>query len=98
MVESVSNQLGTRTLEERRAILTQQAAAFAGNDGKVANESPTSAIVTKGKPVSGIYHPILTVMTLGLWGIVWFSLSKFAGEKRYRLSVDEQGEVTTQKI
>ena len=90
--------LPVRSMEERRRILEQETRAFAGQDGRIAVESPTAAVVTKGKPVSHPLHPILTGFTLGLWGLVWLTLVKTQGERSWRLTVDEYGEVTTQRI
>ena len=98
MIEQVSTATRNKTLDEQRAILSEQAKASAGSKGRIANESPTSVVITKGEPVSGIIHPILTGFTLGVWGIVWFLLRKFGGEKRWRLSVDEYGVVTSTRI
>ena len=57
----------------------------------------TMAVVVSGKPVNHILHLILTIVTVGFWGIVWLILVIAGGEKREMITVDEYGNVLKQK-
>jgi hypothetical protein len=41
---------------------------------------------------------ILTLVTLGLWGIVWIAMAIIGGEKRSTVTVDEWGNVSVQRL
>jgi hypothetical protein len=64
----------------------------------VESQTDTYAIVVGGKPVNHILHLILTLLTLGVWVFVWIAMVIFGGETRYKISVDEYGNGTTQKL
>ncbi len=86
--------------ERRKELLAQSIANQLSAPGKWRVESQTDyyAIVVGGKPVNHILHLILTVLTLGFWVIVWIVMAFAGGEKRYKISVDEYGNGTNQKL
>ncbi len=83
--------------EERKAILAQQVQMAVGRGLRVDTQSETMVVVVSGKPVNHILHLILTLVTLGFWGIVWIILVVAGGEKRQMITVDDYGNVLTQK-
>lgn len=51
--------------------LTDAVAAYVRKGYRVESQTPTQAVVVYGKKVNHILHLILSVLTLGLWLIVW---------------------------
>ena len=47
----------------------------------------------RGKPVNHLLHLILTIVTVGLWGIVWIIVALTGGERRMQIAIDEYGNV-----
>ena len=87
----------TKSLDERKAILSQHVQQAVGRGMRVDTQSDTMAVVVSGKPVNHILHLILTIVTVGFWGIVWLILVIAGGEKREMITVDEYGNVLKQK-
>ena len=81
------------TLEERQEILSHAVAAHAAKGWTVLSQTPTQASLTKGKNTSHGVHIFLSIITLGVWLIVWLLLVLFAGKKTKLLTVDEHGNV-----
>jgi nitrate reductase alpha subunit len=82
-------------MEQRRDVLNQAVVLQAGiYKGRVAHQSDTEAVIITGKPVNHILHLILSVLTLGLWLVVWLIVGIRGGEKQLKLSVDEYGRVS----
>jgi hypothetical protein len=82
------------SLEQRSAILAERLTWDARNGWRVTSQTQTQAQLAKGKPTSHLLHLVLTIITLGLWAIVWILVAIFGGEKHTFLSVDEYGRVT----
>lgn len=51
-------------------------------------------MLAKGNRPNHVLHLILTILTVGIWGIVWILLAAFGGEERVLMTVDEYGTVT----
>ncbi len=49
----------------------------------------------RGEPVSHGVHVFFSIVTLGLWLIVYIPLLIFGGEKHLLISIDEKGVVTS---
>lgn len=86
--------------ECRKEMLAQGLANRLSRPGQWRVESQTDcyAIVVGGKPVNHILHLILSLVTFGIWIIVWLFMAAAGGETRYKISVDEYGNGTTQKL
>ena len=52
------------------------------------------AVMVEGERVNHLLHLILSIITVGLWLIVWFILATSGGQQRMMIYVDEQGEVS----
>jgi hypothetical protein len=59
---------------------------------RVESRSEFQAVFARGHRPNHILHLILTLVTLGLWAIVWIIVSIAGGEKRRTVSVDEYGQ------
>ena len=59
---------------------------------------PGEAIVSRPKRVSHVFHGVLTVLTGGLWGIVWIAIVLDRNEQRQYLGLDEHGRIVRRRI
>jgi hypothetical protein len=84
--------------EDRKAILDRTLADRGAAGWRIENRSDYQATIAQGKKVNHILHLILTILTAGLWAIVWIILAITGGVKRHILTVDEYGNVIDQKI
>lgn len=62
--------------------LEAQVAQHVGEGWRVESQSARQAVMVKGKRPNHLLHLILSVLTLGLWLIVWLVVALAAGEKR----------------
>ena len=81
------------TAEERTAALERYVLNAGRHGWRVQSQTATQAQLLKGKPTNHILHLILTLLTLGLWAIVWILMVIFGGEKQELVTVDEYGRV-----
>lgn len=65
---------------------------------RVESRTDYSAVLVKSKPVMHKVHLALTVLTLGLWGLVWLVLVLTRGETRDWMEINGQGFVTRTPI
>lgn len=77
----------------RRALRTAVEREVATGRATVALERPTAAILGYRRPVSHLGHAILTLLTGGLWLLVWVVMVLRREEDRLRLLSDEWGHV-----
>jgi len=87
-----------KSADERKAILDQRLANAGAQGWRIENRSDYQATIAKGKPVHHLLHLFLTVITAGLWAIVWIILAITGGVKRHLLTIDEYGNAVEQKI
>jgi hypothetical protein len=95
-----SSPLETVTQEERKSRLSLAVRQEVAAGGRVESQTEYTAIVRHGKPVNHILHLILTLVTAGLWAIVWVIVSIVAasGRKAISLTVDEYGQVLGEQM
>lgn len=84
--------------DQRQALLGQTVASQVATGMRVESQGPYNAILVKGKSVNHVLHLILTVLTAGVWVLVWIPLAIAGGEKRSQVTVDDFGNVTVQKL
>ncbi len=95
MTSDASNR---KSSEERKAALAQQVANLIAQGRRVESQSDYQAVLVQGQRVNHVLHLILTVVTFGLWGIVWLGLVVAGGEKREIVRVDEWGTPTVSRL
>jgi hypothetical protein len=61
--------------------------------GRVAYQSDEMAVVVTGLPVNHLLHLVLTLITGGVWALVWIFVSVTGGEHTSTFRVDDQGTV-----
>ena len=93
-----TSQSGRKDSEERRELLARTVATQVASGARVESQSDHQAVVVKGKPVNHVLHLILSIVTFGVWAIVWIALAIFGGEKRSMVTVDEYGNAAVQKV
>lgn len=81
------------TIEQRRLILASKVAAQVRKGWTVESQTDYQATLTKGHRPNHLLHLILTVLTLGLWAIVWIVVALTNRVKHKVITVDEFGHV-----
>lgn len=76
---------------ERRAILAERIQEQARKGYRIESQQDFQAIMVKGHRPNHILHLLLTVLTVGLWAIVWVNVAIWGGERRRMIVVDEYG-------
>jgi hypothetical protein len=65
---------------------------------RIESQGDFEAVLVKGNRPNHILHLILSLLTAGLWLIVWVLLAAFGGEERVLFTVDEYGNVHAQEL
>jgi hypothetical protein len=83
--------------KSRLATAVQQEVA---RGGRVESQSDYSAVIRFGKPVNHVLHLILTLISFGLWAVVWIAaaIASAANNKTVSLMADEYGQVLRQEL
>jgi hypothetical protein len=97
MVAPPTGASARKSAEERKELLAKQIQNAAATGARVETQSDFQAIVVRGKPVNHVLHGVLTLFTLGVWGIVWIILALTGGENGQMLLVDEWGNPSIQQ-
>lgn len=79
------------TDENRKALLANKVTYMVRSGWRVDSQGDYQATFSKGKRPNHILHLILTILTVGLWGIVWIILAITKHEKRKVITVDPYG-------
>jgi hypothetical protein len=82
------------TRADRSQTLDAEVQYYASRGWRLRSGTPTEAHLVRGEPVSHGLHLSFTLLTVGLWLIVYIPLMIFGGQKHKLISVDEQGKVT----
>lgn len=87
-----------KSSEDRKEALGRAVHSQVAQGGRVESQGDFQAIIVKGHRPNHVLHLILTLVSLGIWGIVWLALVVFGGEKRMSVSVDEWGNTNVQRL
>ena len=102
----------TRSTDDREANL-ERALRLRGEQGwRIESRSGFQATIAKGKRLNNTFNLILTLVTVGLWAIVWIPrrrrdggtarsviiVALTGGIKRMLVTIDEYGNVIQQKL
>lgn len=87
-----------RSFDERQETLARVVQAEIAQGARVESQTGQSAVLARGRRVNHVLHLLLSIVTVGLWFIVWIIVSLSGGEKRKMVSVDEYGNVSTQQL
>lgn len=83
---------------DRRAVIAAAVASGVSSGARVESQSDYQAVLVYGKRVNHILHLLLTIVTAGLWLLVWIPLAILGGEKRELVQVDDYGNLTKRKV
>lgn len=84
--------------ERRERLATEVSRLLAMGNRRIESYSDLSAVIVIGKPVNHLLHLVATVITFGVWSLVWLIISLTGGEKRELVRVNESGEIILQEI
>lgn len=82
----------------RKEMLDRAVADYAARGWHVETRSDHQATLAKGKRVSHLLHLILTFFTLGVWALVWITVTLTGGVKRRLIEIAPSGNVVETKI
>lgn len=83
------------THDERTARLEQAIREQARDGWWIESQSATQASLARGKDTSHVLHLILTILTVGIWLLVWIPVAALGGRRTKVLTVDPRGIVYT---
>lgn len=72
--------------DERKAWLAQQVDEHLGNGWQIESRTENLVSLRYGKPINHVLHLLLTLVTCGVWALVWIYLAIFQGEKHKTIS------------
>ena len=97
ITEMETTTVATKSPEQRKELLARAVANQVRQGGRVESQTDYQAVLVTGQKVNHVLHLILTLVTFGLWGIVWIILAFIGGEKRVVIDIDEYGNTNIQK-
>ena len=71
----------------RRNKLDAKVAEAVRHGWRVESRSETQAVIVRGSNPNHVLHLILTILTFGLWAVIWIVMSLSGGEEREVISV-----------
>jgi hypothetical protein len=86
------------TPEQRKAALAQAVAQSVAQGNRVESHADYQAIVVKGHRPNHVLHLILTIITLGLWLLVWIPVAVLQKEQRTIIRVDDYGNTLVERV
>jgi hypothetical protein len=86
-----------KSADERKSVLARTVANEVRNGWRIESQADYDAYLVKGQRTSHVLHLILTILTVGLWGIVWIVMVYLNRDQRETINVDEWGNVNIQK-
>lgn len=84
--------------EDRRQLLDDTVQKWAANGWRVEQRDGYQATLVKGKRVNHILHLLLTIITAGVWAIVWIALAIAGGQRHQVVSIDPSGKLVATKV
>ena len=89
---------GGLTVEQRKVTLDQRIHTEEEQGWRVESRTDTRATLARGKPLNTKLHLILTICTVGIWGIVCSALRTTGGETHRTLTDDEYGSIASSLV
>ena len=59
---------------------------------RVESQGPNAVVMVRGNPVNHLLHLVLTLLTGGLWVIVWIGVAMANQQSRVIVHTDEEGQ------
>lgn len=86
------------TARRRRALDLAVEDQVTTNGATVVFSGPNGVVLGYGRQAAHLFHAAMTVVTAGLWAVVWIAASLGRGEDRVRLEVDGWGNVWVRRV
>ena len=83
--------------EERKELLARAVANEIRQGWRIESQTDYQAVIVRGQRPNHMLHLILTLVTLGLWGLVWIAVVALGGEKRGVIDIDPYGNTNIQR-
>ena len=81
--------------DRQRATILEASVIDAISKGwRVEAQGKFHAVIVEGGKVNHILHLLLSLITVGLWLLIWLILAVSGGERRLLIYVSEQGDVS----
>ena len=80
-----------RTDQERKAILEKRIVFEVARGARLTYQGEFEAVFELGKRPNHILHLLLSIVTFGIWLLVWLIISMGSGVQSYTLSIDKFG-------
>lgn len=96
--DELAADVARKTPDERKQALARTIQSEVAGGARVESQSDYQAVLVKGHRVNHILHLILTLITLGVWVVVWIAMVLIGGEKRRMATVDEFGNVSVARL
>jgi hypothetical protein len=87
----------TLTVDERKEALARAITAEILEGWHVESQSDYQAVMVKGRHVKHWLHGVLTVLTGGVWAVVWVTMWLLYHERRMVIDVGEHGTTNVQR-
>jgi hypothetical protein len=100
LTEQVRLQERPPVTDERRQLALALAVddQVAAQAASVILDGPRGVVLAYRRPVSHLFHAVMTLLTGGLWIVVWLTLALGRREDRIRLEADPWGNVWAQPV
>lgn len=68
------------------------------NGATVVLDGPHGVVLAYPRAVSHLFHALMTVITAGIWIVVWLAVALGRGDRRVRLEADNWGNVWARSV
>lgn len=82
----------------RRALMLAVEDQVVANGATVVLDGPHGVVLAYPRAVSHVFHAVMTLVTAGLWIVVWLALALGRGQRRVRLEADDWGNVWARPV
>ena len=80
-----------KTTDERKELLARHVSMQITQGWRVESQGDFQSVLIRGQKVNHLLHLILSLVTIGFWGLIWIAFVAFGGEERELVQVDEWG-------
>ncbi len=82
-----------RTDPEKKAILEKRIVFEVARGARLTYKGEFEAVFEIGKRPNHILHLLLSIVTVGIWLLVWLIISMGSGVQSYKISIDKFGNI-----
>ncbi len=94
--EPVTGNVGVKSTAERKELLDSSLQTYGEQGWRVETRSDFQATIAKRTAISYGLNVFMTIITLGLWKVVFVRSGGRRGLKRETITVDESGKIVDQ--